>query len=274
MLQIISDSSCDLPEDLIKKHNIHIVPLTVTIDGKEYRERIDLSARYFALKMATSPTLPKTSQPAPGAFAQIFKKLSLKGPMLCLTISSKLSGTYLSACTGKDLSKKDVVIFDTLAGSLGHGLQLLKAAELAALGLSREEILETLKRYREEMNILILLNTLENIVKGGRLNKFSGAVAKILDMRILLEGVNGAVQIVEKVRGKQRFMQKVLERVNQKQVNFSQRIFGITHVNNPEDAENIKYVLQEKYRPKNIIINDMGSTMATYAGKNGMIISF
>jgi DegV family protein with EDD domain len=115
MLQIVADSSCDLTEELIKKHNIHIVPLVVNIDGQIYREKVDITPQEFYKKMAQSSQLPKTSQPPPAAFSDMFKELAKSGPILCITISSGLSGTYQSACMGKELSGADVIVFDSLA---------------------------------------------------------------------------------------------------------------------------------------------------------------
>jgi DegV family protein with EDD domain len=194
--------------------------------------------------------------------------------MLCLTISSGLSGTYQSACIGKDISGIDVTVFDTLAGSLGHGLQLVKAAMLSAQGLSVEGIVEILKDFRQRVNILILLDTLENIVKGGRLSKFQGSIAKILDIKVLLEGIEGKVELKEKIRGKKKFLLRVLEIIGERKKDFTDTIFGITHADNLEDAEYLKAEILKRYNPKGVIINYMGATMGTYAGKGGMIISF
>lgn len=131
MLQVVTDSSCDLPEELIKENNIRVVPLTIHIEDQLYREGVDISTEEFYDKMAKSPSLPKTSQPQPAAFAGVFRELADFGEVLCLTISSKLSGTFQSACLGRELSGVDAFVFDTLAGSLGHGLQVLKACQLA-----------------------------------------------------------------------------------------------------------------------------------------------
>jgi DegV family protein with EDD domain len=274
MVQLITDSSADLPKNLIDKYNISVVPLTINLQGKEYLEGINITSQEFFQKMFTSRDLPKTSQPSPSAFADIFNELSNKGELLCLTISSGLSGTYQSACLGRDLSFTNVTIFDTLAGSLGHGLQLIKAAELAAEGFSTSEIVQKLKEYIKSMNILILLDTLENIVKGGRLSKFQGAIAKILDIKILLEGINGQVEVIEKVRGKKKFLQNVLNIIGERKNNFSDTTFGITHADNFEDTEFLKHEIIKRFNPKDIIINYMGATMGTYAGKGGIIISF
>lgn len=122
MIKIVTDSSADLPQELLQKYDITVVPLTVTIDEKEYAEGVDIKPEEFFEKMFASDKLPKTSQPSPAAFAKIFSSFGEDAEVLCLTISSGLSGTYQAACLGKELSNAKVTVFDTLAGSLGHGL--------------------------------------------------------------------------------------------------------------------------------------------------------
>ncbi len=274
MIQLVTDSSADLPKELLDKYNISVVPLTINIDGKEYLEGVDLMPQEFYEKMCNGKELPKTSQPSPVAFADFFKTLSGKGPILCLTISSGLSGTYQSACVGRDMSGQDVTVFDTLAGSLGHGLQLIEARKLAIQGLPIDKIVEFLDELRKRSNILILLDTLENIVKGGRLSKFQGSIAKILDIKVLLEGIERKVEIIEKIRGKRRFLMRTIDIIGERKRDFSDTVFGITHINNLKDAEILRDEIIKRYKPKDIIINYMGATMGTYAGKGGTIVSF
>lgn len=274
MLQIVTDSSCDLPEDLINKYKIRVVPLSVIIDNKAYQEGVDISPLSFYEKMAHSSKLPKTSQPPPESFADIFRELSDIGQVLCLTISSKLSGTYQSACMGKELSATDTIVFDTLCGSLGHGLQVIKACELANAGCKISEITAELDQYRKKMNILILLNTLENIVKGGRLSRFQGSLARIMDIRLILHNVEGGVVLLEKVRGKQKFMHRVMQIIEKRCPDMSGMSAGITHFNNIQDAAGIKKILCDTFNPDEVYLNYMGPTMATYAGEGGMIVSF
>jgi len=275
MLQLVSDSSCDLPEDLIKRYNIHIVPLTVNIDGKIYRENVDITSKEFYNKMAMSRNLPKTSLPTPTSFSEVFKQLSQSGPVLCITISSGLSGTYQSAYHGKELSGANITVFDSLAGSLGHGLQVLKAANLAESGHTAQEIINELEKYRSEMNILILLNTLDNIVKGGRLSKFQGTLGKLLGIKILLHNdKEGKVVLQAKAQGKKKFMNMVLDKIVRLRSDMTSVDVGITHFNNLEDTEFIKRELSEKCHARSVLINDMGVTMATYAGDGGIIVSF
>lgn len=274
MIKIITDSSSDLSKEILEKYNIKVVPLKVNMEGNDYLESIDLTPQEFFSKLFSSEDLPKTSQPSPAAFAEAFSKFGEEDELLCITISSGLSGTYQSACMGKELSDANVTVFDTLAGSLAHGFQVIHAAELAQKGYSIEEIVAELEKDREEMNILILLDTLENIVKGGRLSKFQGSLAKILNIKVILEGVNGKVEVLEKVQGKKRFQKKTLEIIRQKKEDFSSTIFGITHTGNIEEAELLKAELIKRFQPKDVLVRYMGATMGTYAGKGGMIISF
>jgi len=263
-----------LPAELLKKHNIRVVPLLVNIDDDNFHEGVDITPQSFYEKMAHSSELPKTSQPSPQAFTEVFNELSSFGPVLCITISSKLSGTYQSACLGHELSGLEVTVFDSLAGSLGHGLQVIRACEMAEAGFTACEVIESLEKYRKGMKILILLNTLENIVKGGRLSRFQGTVARILDIKILLHNVDGEVIVLEKVRGKKKFLNRILHRIYEFCPDMTGRDVGITHFNNLEDAETIKQALNENCHPHDIIINYMGATMATYAGEGGIIVSF
>ncbi|MFK9092080.1 DegV family protein [Bacillus salipaludis] len=276
MIKIITDSSADLPAELIEQYDITMVPLTVTIGEHDYLEKVDLTPKEFFTKMFSTNVLPKTSQPSPASFAEAFTKYDDPDTeILCLTISSGLSGTYQSACIGKELSNAKVTVFDTLAGSLGHGLQIIRAAELAGQGHTIEEIAKELIAYRDKMNILVLLDTLENIVKGGRLSKFQGSLAKILNIKVILERVTGGkVEILEKIRGKKKFQKRVLEIIQERGTDFSNLTFGITHTGNVEDAEAIKQELIKHFHPEAVIISYMGATMGTYAGKDGMIISF
>jgi DegV family protein with EDD domain len=275
MVQLITDSSADLPIELIEKYKIRIVPLSVRIGNSEYRERADITPEEFYEKMFATDVLPKTSQPSPSDFADVFTELAKNGePMLCFTISSGLSGTYQSACLGRELSGVDVTVFDTLGGSLGHGIQIIKAAEMAAEGKPLEEIVEELDQIRDRMTILILLDTLENVVKGGRLGRLQGSIAKVLNIKIILEGIKGNIEMLEKVRGNKRFFKRSLDLIGERSADFSKTVFGITHTGNIEDAEYLKSEIESRYHPKEIIVNYMGATMGTYAGKGGIIISF
>ncbi len=274
MIHIVTDSSADIPEDWLQRYKIHVVPLSVRVNGKEYIEGINITAQQFYQEMFAADELPKTSQPTPAQFAEVFQALSGQGIVICLTISSKLSGSFSSANLGKESSgNEDVLVFDTLSGSLGHGIMVLKAAEMAETGASADQIMEQLKKMRERTKLLILLDTLENIVKGGRLNRVQGSLAKLLNIKVILHNVDGHVEILEKIRGRNKFLQRAVELVGEYGEDFSQRMIGITHVNNLADARILAAEIEAHYHPQKILISEMGASTATYAGKDGLIVA-
>lgn len=279
MIQVITDSAADLPAEIVEKYNIKVVPLTVHIDGKEYADSIDISTQEFYEKMSRTKELPKTSQPSAASFIKVFKELESKGELLCINISSKLSGTYQTACLAKKISGVNVAVFDSWAATLGQGLQVIKAALLAEKGMSREHIIQFLTEYKKGLTHYVLLDTLENVVKGGRLSKFQGSLAKLLNIKVLLTGVEGALVTLEKIHGRKKALQRVIERMGEKlreAKDMPTRLFSISHFNNLKDAEMLKNQIIKNFNIKEeqFIINEMGSTIATYAGEGGMVISF
>lgn len=275
MIHLVTDSSSDIPEELLHKYSIRVVPLSIRVNGKEYTENVDITPREFYQEMFVSNELPQTSQPTPTEFAHVFQELSGEGDVLCLTISSGLSGSFSSANLGKEIAgNPNVYVFDTLAGSIGHGIQVLRAAEFIQSGLSLKSILDRLNKIRDEMKFLILLDTLENIVKGGRLSRFQGSLAKLLSIKVILHNVEGKAEILEKVRGRSKSLQRTIELVGERCTDFSDRMIGITHVDNLLDAELLAAELENRFHPREILINEMGATIATYAGKAGLIVAF
>lgn len=277
MIHIVTDSSCDLPEEYLKKHNISIVPLTIRFDDdKEYREKIDITPEEFYKKMAASSTLPKTAQPSPADFLKVFEEVAAPGDeILCITISSKLSGTFQSANLAKNMTSIPVTVFDSLAASPGHALQIMRAVELRDSGHSIDEIIADLTNFRDnEMRIFIYLKTVENIVKGGRITRFQGTLAKIMNIKLICEGIKGEVVPLEKVRGEKRALERLISLIGQQKTNFSDTVFYITHTENPEDAEFIKSELVKRYKPRQVLIYEIGPTVGTYTGPGGIVLTF
>jgi len=266
-----------LPDEYLKEHNISFVPLTVRFDDeKEYREKIDICPEEFYQKMLVSNTLPKTAQPSPASFLKVFEEVASPGDeILCITISSKLSGTFQSATVAKNMTSIPVTVFDSLAASPGHALQIMKAVELRNTGYGIDEIVSELAKYRDsEMKIFIYFKTLENIVKGGRITRFQGTLAKVMNIKLICEGIKGEVVPLEKVRGDKRALERLLTIIGQQKEDFSDTVFYLTHTGNLEESEYIKSELIKRYGPKEVLIYPTGSTVGTYTGPGGIIITF
>lgn len=276
LIHIVTDSSCDLPDEFLTRHNIPIVPLTIRFSDEEYKEKIDITPEEFYSKMTASSTLPKTAQPSPAAFLKVFEETASPGDeILCITISSKLSGTFQSANVAKTMTSIPVTVFDSLAASPGHALQIMKAVELRDSGHCMDEIVDALSEFRRNMTIFIYLQTLENIVKGGRITRFQGTVANIMNIKLICEGIEGEVVPLEKVRGNKRALERLISLIGERgKQDFSNKTIYITHAQNLQDAEFLKAELINRYNPLQVLVYPTGPTVGAYTGVGGLVITF
>lgn len=277
-IQIVTDSSCDLPSELANANHVEVVPLTVRVNNKEYLEGVTISATEFIAEMALSDELPKTSQPSPQAFLDVFNKITRSAgeaaEILCITLSSKLSGTFQSAQLAQKMHQGKVIVIDSLSGSLGLGLMVLEARRLAQSGLSLRDIVTHIQELRARTEVLVSLDTLENAVKGGRVNRVQSAVAQILRFKIFVHTVEGRVEVCDRVRGKVAMINKFIEGMATRGEDFRDRIIGIAHVDNLIDAQELAQAIRQRFAPKQIIVAPMGSTIATYAGSGAVALAF
>lgn len=186
--EIVTDSTCDLPMDELLGRGVEVVPLYVTVDGKTYRDQVDLSSSEFYDKMSAAAELPKSSQPSPQDFIAAFRRLEDKGArdILSIHISSKLSGTIQSAGIAAGEVDSNVVTFDTKNVSIAHGLMVLEAMSMRDAGETLEATVEHLREIRPYVRLLAVPDTLENLVKNGRLSQAAGAATSLLDIKIQL----------------------------------------------------------------------------------------
>ncbi|MFX4261385.1 DegV family protein [Pelotomaculum propionicicum] len=276
-IKIITDSSCDLPQDLVDRYDIGVVSLHVTFDNNEtFTERVTINPEQFWERMAGSKELPKTSRPSPEAFAGAFREaLANYASVIYLGLSSSLSGTFESAQLAAKSVPGDIHLIDSLTGSLGLGILTVKAHEFIQSGVSARAVVNKIIDYRNGMNTLFTMDSLENLIKGGRVGRLPGFIGTMLNIRpIGKAGDVGQIDVLEKVRGRARSLQRIVQLVGEMGSNLHEKMVGISHVNCLQEALNLKVNIEENYHPKNVIIGKVGSTMGTYAGNGGLIVSF
>lgn len=274
-MQIITDSSCDLPKEYVDKYDIIIVPLHIDIDGTNYVDGIELSHYDFYEKMEAAEGLPKTSQPSPQSFIEAFKEGAKKAKeSLSIHLSSKLSGTFDCANMSKELAGEDVEVFDSLSGSLGLGMQVLKACHMLEEGFERSKIIEKLREYRDQMKVFVYLETLENAVKGGRVSKTKEMMASILNLKFVVHVEEGYVKLLKTLRGKKKAIGFMLDKLAEENINFKERIIGITHCDCIEDAIALKNEIIKRFNPSEVIITTMGPVIGTHSGKGGLLVCY
>ncbi len=224
---ILTDSTCDLSDEIVEKYGIEIIPLSVNFTNEVYRDRFDISSEEFFVKQGKAEKLPNTSQPSIGLFLDKFEEMSEKyDTIIALHLSGKLSGTYEAAClAARQLEDYDIKTFDSHSASLGLGLLTLLAARLADKEMKAEKILDILKEARENIFIYFSVNDLHYLEKGGRIGKAQAFLGSILNFNpiLTLQGNSGEVLPFEKTRGSKRTRQKLLSQ-------FEELINGEEHV--------------------------------------------
>lgn len=278
-IRIITDTSCDLPTEILNQYQIDMIPSRVTFEnGETYLDRLELSPEIFVQKMAASRFLPKTAAPDPSTFIEHFEKgLREAGEVLFVSLSSGLSSTYEIAQLAKNLlGNTKVRVFDTLSASLGTGIMAVRAAQMAAKGFSMDEIIKGLTSTLKTKKTIFTLNTLENVVKGGRLKKIEGLAGDLLHIKPIFLGnnENGKPELFEKVRGRSKAIKRMVEMLGElAESGWGNRIVGITHVHCIADAQHLAQLIAERYNPDTIWINDMSATIGTYAGEGGLMVN-
>ena len=209
-VQLVTDTAADIPQHIIDEYNIEIVPLSIIFGNEVYLDGIEITTPDFYEKMAATKGLPKTSQPTPQAFVEAFQRAHSRGPVLCITLSSGLSGTYQSAVLAKAMVDFEVEVIDSLNISIGIGMQVIEACRLAERGKSLQEIKEAILKYRSEMIAYFTLNTLENAVKGGRVKPWEGGIAQFLSIKPVMSTLpDGTLGNSEKIRGRKKAIKRL-----------------------------------------------------------------
>lgn len=277
-VKIITDSCADIPLEVAEENNIVIVPLEVHFGDDTYLDGVDLTSEEFFDKLKRSERLPKTSSPSPEQFIKEFE-----GPekdIIIITISTGLSSSYNSALLAKEIYEKEngdkeIHVINSLSGSVGQGLIVLKLAKLMQSGAKINELLESAKEFIKDVNVFFMLDTLENIVKGGRIGKATGHVASLLSIKLIMKSDgHGVVDLAEKIRGSKKAFNRLVDIVGENGSNFEDKIIAVAHANCPEKALEYISMIKEKYKFKDVLISTIGCTIGTYSGESGLIIAF
>lgn len=276
-IRVITDSSCDLPQHILDEYNIGVAPLHIMIDEENYIDGIEISHEEYYERCAAAKNLPKTSQPSPGDILNLIQE-SLKEykHVLSVNLSSVLSGTFQTVSMVKNSIGEVVTAFDTRNGSIGVGMQVLKACELIKKGLSISEIIKELTAYRDSLDVLVYLETLENAVKGGRVSKVQYFAASMLNVKplVFVDKEDGYVKVKEKIRGEKKALRHIINTIKEKNIDFSNRVIGVTHAGCMDRATEFMNMLKAEIQPKEILFHSMGPVIGSYAGAGAVYVCF
>lgn len=268
-IALVTDSTCDIPADLVELYNIQVVPLNVIFGDENYYDGVTIDTERFFSMLKTKTVHPRTSQPAPGDFVAIYERLKEEyDQILSIHLSSLLSGTYQSALMARDLlPDADITVLDSKSASIGLGWIVILAARAILEGKSMQEVIRVAEQAVKEQHILLTVESLEWLHKNGRIGKAGALLGDLLNVRPVLSVEAGIIAPYDKLRGK---MEKVLSRMVASMtelVSVDRPIrVGIVHATNPKMAEYVVGLLQETYTVKEQIICSVGPVIGVNTG--------
>ena len=275
--KIVADSSCDLNKDLEQKLDIRLVPFKIDIDESSFIDNKDLDLVDFTKTMIASPNPIRTSCPSPGDFVEEYRKAD---NIFVVTISANLSGTYNSAVLAKDMileeiSDKFVHVFDSKSASIGETLTALKINELIKEKLSNLEIVEKVETYIKEIKTYFISESLDNLIKNGRISKTKGLIANVLNLKpIMGSTAEGEIELVENHRGSKKAFKRLVEIIGESKLNFEDRVLAISHADALDRATQLKGEIEERYNFKDVIIVETKGLSTAYVNHKGIILAF
>lgn len=199
---IMTDSASDITQAEAKEWGIRVIPLSVRFGADEYADGVDIDTHTFYERLIESDVLPNTSQASPATFKAAFDEATANGDsVICVVVSSKLSGTYQSAVLGAEECSGEVHVVDSLNVTIGQRLLVLSALQHARDGYSAEQIASRLEMEREQVVVLAMLDTLEYLKKGGRISSAAAFAGTLLGIKPVVTVDDGLVAVVGKARG-------------------------------------------------------------------------
>ena len=270
----MTDSSCDLPEEIVVEHGIRVVPLSIRFGDEELLDRVELSTSEFWARCASSSTLPETAAPAPGQFEVVYRELQSEGAtgIVVVSLSGALSATMQSA----ELAARAVAdsipvrVVDSRSVSMGVGTNVVACARRAAEGAGLEEVQALAVDRAARTRVFGALDTLDNLKKGGRIGGAKALLATALAIKPIIEVVDGAVAEA----GKQRTRSKALKFLVDKVAEYEGAIDDLAVLQaDCRDIDQFLAMLRPHYAGK-IVVGDIGPVVGTHAGRGTIGIAF
>ncbi len=269
---IVTDSTADLPPSLRDQHHVTVVPLNVHFGDDVYRDQVDITTDAFMERLQRSPALPTTSQPASGLFEETFRRLAADhDAIVAVLISGKLSGTVMSASIARD-AVADLVrveVVDSRNASLGLGFQVLRAAELAADGMTATDIAARLEAETGAYHLVFFVDTLEYLQRGGRIGKAAAMVGSMLNLKPLLRVDEGQIVPFERTRTRGRARRGLIEFA--RGLPRTERL-AVVHSTTPDEAEQLAAELSATaLLPRDrVVVAQFGPVIGTHVGPGAM----
>lgn len=266
-IHIVTDSTCDLTKEELKALDIHVMPLTIQMDGKTYTDGVDIFPDEFIAKMKDLNELPKSSQPAPGKFVELYDELGKNGDqIISIHMTGGMSGTVDSARQAAAITEADVTVVDSRYIAWALAFQLREAAKKRDEGATVEEIVAHVNKVRENTRLFVVLDTLENMVKGGRIGKGKAMIGSILNLKPVAHLDIGEVTICAKPRSHKQVVKYLFDQFQKDTAGKKVLGVGLSHANALETMGNPLLDLVRSTGFTNIDIAYTSPIISTHTG--------
>lgn len=281
-IKILSDSGCDLPREIIDKYDIDILPIVVLRDDEEYLDNVSIVPEKVYDDMRAGE-IYKTAQISPNMFNERFRQYAEDGDsVIYIAFSSGMSGTYQNALFARDYIREsypdfDLEVVDTKAASLGFGLIVLEAAKCAKEGKTKEEILESVQFYVDNIQHIFTVDNIEYLFRGGRVTRTQAFVGGLLNIKPVLHvDENGKLIPLERIRGKNRVFKRMLDMMEERVEpdTLKTQLVGISHGDDLESALSMKELIADRFGTEKFIINTIGAAIGAHSGPGTLAIFF
>ena len=272
-VKIVTDSSSDIPLELAKKLDIAVVPVYIYFGDKAYKDGVDIGPDELYKRLVEGPIYPTTTQPIPADFSETYTALSKDADaIVSIHLPTKVSGTYNAALQGLEIAKPkcEVHVFDSLSVSVGLGLIVIAAAQVANRGGKLAEVLEETRKAISKTQMRGLLDTLQYLLKGGRITKTRALVGALLNVKPILKMRDGELIQAGMARSYTKGVEQVFEFVK----NYPNLVeVGIAQSTVPEEAEKLKKMLGSVIDEKHILMTRIGAGLGVHGGPGTMVVA-
>ena len=274
-MRIVMDDAGDVPEELVKKHNIAVIPVNITFGTQEYLSGVELDQAgfYEKVKEVGEHNFPKSSQPTPFQFQQLYESILAEGEneIMTITVGEKLSGTYASAEAGAEpLRDKGMFhLFDSAGGSAAQGYMVLEAARLAEAGATADEIIAKLERMRDDQTVVFLIDSLEYAVKGGRVGSLQSSLASLLRIKPIMELKDGQIVEAGRVRTYAKALDYIVDKVA-REVGDKPVKLALIHAHDPQGVVQLRERASKRLNVSEEFESEMAVSVAINLGPGAL----
>jgi DegV family protein with EDD domain len=273
-IKVVTDSACDLTPSMADSADVRVVPLAIRFGSEELIDRDELSIKEFWDRVITGPHMPETAAPSPGAFRQAYIDAAEAGAdgVVCITLSSGLSATFQAATTAAaDLPvPMPVTVVDSRSATMGEGLMVLAASDMAHDGQSLEDIVTEVESLRDRTHVYGVLGSLDFLKKGGRIGGAAHLMGSLLSIKPVIEIRGGVVEVESKQRTRSRALQylagKALQAGPLERLAVANGVAG--------DIDELRALLEPAHSEHEMVMSDLGPVIGAHAGPGTVGVCF